>query len=59
MNGRKTYHVTVSIDAEDEEEAIEDFHRLELRDCDEVEEADSVVDEIYHDPAEDEDDEEV
>ena len=54
INGRKSYYVCTTIEAEDEQEAINEFQRIELDDCDEVSEEQSFVEEIFSDEDEEE-----
>ena len=54
INGRKSYYVCTTIEAEDEQEAANEFQKVELEDCDEVCEEASFVEEIFSDEDEEE-----
>ncbi len=56
INGRKSYYVCTTIEAEDEQEAANEFQRIELDDCDEVCEEESFVEEIFSDEGEEDED---
>lgn len=47
INGRKTYYVCTSIEAEDEFEAEVEFHKMDLSDFHEVVDEQSNIEEIW------------